>query len=97
MFFGVYGDSCRSLRFANCGHIAPLILRSDGSIRRLTSTTTVVGLFQKWESPIEEERLYPRDLLVICTDGVTEHRIDRRKSMTKCASPSLSEKIRTRL
>ena len=72
MFFGMYDDSCRSLRFANCGHIAPLILRSDGSMRRLTSTTTVVGLFQKWESPIEEERLYPGDLLVICTDGVTE-------------------------
>ena len=41
-------------------------------MRRLTSTTTVVGLFQQWESPIEEERLYPGDLLVICTDGVTE-------------------------
>src|SRR6266404_4949097 len=72
MFFGVYDDSCRSLRFANCGHIAPLILRSDGSIRRLTSTTTVVGLFRKWESPITEEKLHPGDLLVICTDGVTE-------------------------
>src|SRR5712691_3127624 len=72
MFFGVYDDSCRSLRFANCGHIAPLILRRDGSIRRLTSTTTVVGLFRKWESPITEEKLHPGDLLVICTDGVTE-------------------------
>jgi serine phosphatase RsbU (regulator of sigma subunit) len=30
MFFGVYGDSWRSLRFTNCGHIVPLILRSDG-------------------------------------------------------------------
>jgi phosphoserine phosphatase RsbU/P len=72
MFFGIYDDSCRSLRFANCGHIAPLILRSDGSIRRLTSTTTVLGLFLKWESPIAEEKLHLGDLLVICTDGVTE-------------------------
>jgi len=72
MFFGVYDDSCRRLRFANCGHVAPLILRVDGSIRRLTSTTTVLGLFLQWESPIEEEVLYPGDLLVICTDGVTE-------------------------
>jgi serine phosphatase RsbU (regulator of sigma subunit) len=72
MFFGVYDDSCRSLRFANCGHIAPLILRTDGSIQRLTSTTTVLGLFLEWESPIEDEKLYPGDLLVICTDGVTE-------------------------
>jgi phosphoserine phosphatase RsbU/P len=72
MFFGVYDDSCRSLRFANCGHVAPLILRTNGSIQRLTSTTTVLGLFLKWESPIGEEKLLPGDLLVICTDGVTE-------------------------
>ena len=72
MFFGVYDDSSRSLRFANCGHVAPLILRSDGSVQRLTSTTTVLGLFVKWESTIDEEKLCPGDLLVICTDGVTE-------------------------
>src|SRR2546421_9037278 len=38
----------------------------------LTSTTTVLGLFVKWESTIDEEKLCPGDLLVICTDGVTE-------------------------
>jgi phosphoserine phosphatase RsbU/P len=72
MFFGVYDDSNRSLRFANCGHVAPLILRSNGSIQRLRSTTTVLGLFLKWESTIEEEKLHSGDLLVIYTDGVTE-------------------------
>jgi serine phosphatase RsbU (regulator of sigma subunit) len=72
MFIGIYNDSCRGLRFANCGHIAPLILRSDGSIQRLTSTTTVLGLFLKWESSVEEVKLDEGDLLVICTDGVTE-------------------------
>jgi serine phosphatase RsbU (regulator of sigma subunit) len=72
MFFSVYDDSCRSLRYANCGHIAPLIVGADGSIRRLATTTTVVGLFQEWESPIAKAKLHPGDLLVICTDGVTE-------------------------
>ena len=72
MFFGVYDDSCRSLRFANCGHIAPLIFRSDGSIKPLNSTTTVLGMFLDWESPVHEEKLQPGDVLVICTDGVTE-------------------------
>jgi len=71
MFFGVYDDS-RTLRYANCGHIPPLILSADGSIQHLTSTTTVLGLFSKWECPIEEKKLQPGDLLVICTDGVTE-------------------------
>ena len=72
MFFGVYDDSCRSLRFANCGHVAPLLLRGDGSMQFLVSTTTVLGLFLKWESSIEEVKLHPGDILVICTDGVTE-------------------------
>ena len=72
MFFGIYEDSRRTLRFANCGHIPPLILRSDGAIRRLVSTTTVLGMFLEWESSIEEEMLRPGDLLVIWTDGVTE-------------------------
>ena len=72
MFFGVYVDSCRRMRYANCGHVAPLILRTDGSIQRLTSTTTVLGLFLKWESSIEEVRLHAGDVLVICTDGVME-------------------------
>jgi phosphoserine phosphatase RsbU/P len=72
MFFSVYDDSRRSLRYANCGHIAPIILRKDGTIQRLASTTTVVGLFLKWESTIEEVTLCPGDLLIICTDGVTE-------------------------
>jgi phosphoserine phosphatase RsbU/P len=72
MFFGVYDDSSRSLRFANCGHVAPLLLRAYGSIQRLNSTTTVLGLFLKWESSVEEVKLHPGDVLVICTDGVTE-------------------------
>lgn len=72
MFFGVYEDCGRTLRFANCGHVPPLILRADATIERLASTTTVLGLFLNWDSPIEEARLRPGDLLIICTDGVTE-------------------------
>jgi sigma-B regulation protein RsbU (phosphoserine phosphatase) len=72
MFFGVYDDASRKLRYANCGHVAPLILRADGSMNRLTSTATVLGLFQDWECPIDEIEMHPGDLLVICTDGVTE-------------------------
>jgi phosphoserine phosphatase RsbU/P len=72
MFFAVYDDRSRSLRFANCGQVPPVILRSDGCIQRLTSTTTVLGLFLKWESATDEAKLNPGDLLVIYTDGVTE-------------------------
>lgn len=72
MFFGVYDDFSRTLRYANCGHVPPLLLHSDGSLHRLSSTTTVLGLFPKWDCPIDEVQLNSGDLLVICTDGVTE-------------------------
>ncbi|HEX2711919.1 MAG TPA: SpoIIE family protein phosphatase [Candidatus Acidoferrales bacterium] len=72
MFFGVYDDSCRKLRYSNCGHIPPLLLRADGSVQRLTSTTTVLGLFREWECPTGSVTLYPGDTLVAYTDGITE-------------------------
>jgi serine phosphatase RsbU (regulator of sigma subunit) len=72
MFFGVYDDASHKLRYANCGHISPLILGKDGSRRTLPSTTTVLGLFLKWECPVAEVQICPGDLLVICSDGVTE-------------------------
>src|SRR5689334_5518793 len=72
MFVGVYDDCDRSVRFANCGHVPPLIFRTSGCIQRLASTTTVLGLFLKWESATDEVELHPGDLLVIYTDGVTE-------------------------
>jgi len=72
MFFGVYDDASRKLRYANCGHISPLLLRKDGSRQSLPSTTTVLGLFLKWECSIAEVELKSGDLLVICSDGVTE-------------------------
>lgn len=72
MFFGIYEDSRQTLRFANCGHIPPIIVGHDGSVRRLAGTTTVLGMFLDWESSVEEVALRPGDVLVICTDGVTE-------------------------
>ncbi len=72
LFFADYHDGSRRLRYANCGHNPPLLLRADGTVERLTSTTTVLGLFAKWECPIGETRLAPGDTLVIYTDGITE-------------------------
>ena len=65
-------DSRRTLHFANCGHVPPLLVRADGTEQRLASTTTVLGSFLTGKSPIEKIKLHPGDLLVICTDGVTE-------------------------
>jgi serine phosphatase RsbU (regulator of sigma subunit) len=72
MVFAVYDDAHRTLRYANCGHNPPLLLRAGGKIEKLDSTATVLGLFAEWECPTAEIVIAPQDLLVAYTDGVTE-------------------------
>ena len=43
LFFAEYEDSLRRLRYANCGHLAALLLRRGGAVERLDSTCTVLG------------------------------------------------------
>jgi serine phosphatase RsbU (regulator of sigma subunit) len=84
LFFADYDDSSRKLRYANCGHLPPLLLRAGASsqeapnqdqapnVERLSSTCTVMGLFEDWHCEIAEVELAPGDMLVLYTDGVTE-------------------------
>jgi serine phosphatase RsbU (regulator of sigma subunit) len=71
-FFSEYDDRTQHLRYANCGHLPALLLRHDGTLERLHSTGTVLGLFEDWDSPAAECQLYPGDTLALYTDGVTE-------------------------
>ena len=72
LFFAEYDDKALRLRYANCGHYAPLLLRADNTLERLDSTCTVLGLFQEWDCSIQECRLFAGDVLALYTDGVTE-------------------------
>jgi serine phosphatase RsbU (regulator of sigma subunit)/predicted enzyme related to lactoylglutathione lyase len=72
VFFADYDDNDRLLRYANCGHLCAILVRNNGAIERLHSTTTVLGLFEEWTSPIVECQLAPGDILTLYTDGVTE-------------------------
>jgi serine phosphatase RsbU (regulator of sigma subunit) len=62
----------RKLRYANCGHNPPLLLRREGAAERLMATATVLGAFENWECSIAETQLAPGDVLAIYTDGITE-------------------------
>lgn len=72
LFFAEYSDSDGRLRYANCGHLSGLVLRRDGCVEWLSSTSTVVGLFPEWDCRLGECSLSDGDLLVIYTDGITE-------------------------
>jgi serine phosphatase RsbU (regulator of sigma subunit)/catechol 2,3-dioxygenase-like lactoylglutathione lyase family enzyme len=72
LFFAEYDDTVRRLRYANCGHLAALLLRRDNSLERLESTATVLGVFKKWDCAIGECQLCPGDAFALYTDGITE-------------------------
>jgi serine phosphatase RsbU (regulator of sigma subunit) len=71
-FFAVYDDQTRKLRYVNCGHNPPILLRAGGDIERLNATATVLGLFEEWDCNVVESAVAQGDVLVIYTDGVSE-------------------------
>lgn len=71
-FFAIYDDDNRTLRYVNCGHNPPMLLRSTGGMERLEATATVLGLFEEWDCAVAERQLGPGDVLVIYTDGISE-------------------------
>jgi serine phosphatase RsbU (regulator of sigma subunit)/predicted enzyme related to lactoylglutathione lyase len=72
VFFADYDDNNRCLRYTNCGHLPAILLRRNGDVEYLHSTATVLGLFEDWNSPTVECRLFPGDIFTLYTDGVTE-------------------------
>ena len=76
LFFGIYEDATRRLCYANCGHNPPLLLRADGRAEWLAATSTVLGLFLKWEPTTIEVELAPNDILVIFSDGLPDAETD---------------------
>ncbi|HUA18116.1 MAG TPA: SpoIIE family protein phosphatase [Bryobacteraceae bacterium] len=72
VFLGSYDESTRRLRYANCGHPAPILLRREGLTERLAPTAIVLGAFANWACAEREVAFEPGDTLVLFSDGVTE-------------------------
>jgi len=72
MFLGFYDDIKHRLTYSNAGHLPPIVLSRDGSVRRLETGGTVVGLFPDCEYSEECVELYPGDIFIAFSDGMTE-------------------------
>jgi len=72
LFFAEYDNRVRRLRYVNCGHLSALLLRRDGTLERLDSTCTVLGLFKEWDCTTGELPLSSGDTFALYTDGITE-------------------------
>jgi len=72
MFYSVFDSETRSLTYTNAGHLAPMLVRADGSVERLESGGALLGVFRNWQFEERQASLRPGDRLVLFTDGVTE-------------------------
>jgi len=72
LIFAVYDDATRKVRYVNCAHCPPLLLRAGGQIESLGSTATMLGAFARWDCAEAETELHPGDTLLLYSDGVTE-------------------------
>ena len=72
LFFGVYDARTGQIRYVNCGHPSPVLLRSNDDFELLQANATVLGAFK---NSVFEERviqLSKGDRLVLFSDGVSE-------------------------
>ena len=72
LFLGIYDGHSRKLTYSNGGHLPPVIISHDGSIRRLETGGMVVGLFDNLSFVDGFEQLKPGEIFIAYSDGVTE-------------------------
>ncbi|MDZ7692841.1 MAG: GAF domain-containing SpoIIE family protein phosphatase [Balneolaceae bacterium] len=72
LFLGVLNYENNILEFANGGHDAPLLFRSEGEPELLNSTGLLLGVMEDSVYSKCEVTLGPGDLLLVYSDGITE-------------------------
>jgi len=72
LFYCILDSDNHQLTFTNAGHEFPLLLSRDGNVRRLEAGGIAVGMLEDFPFEQETVSLQPDDVVVICSDGITE-------------------------
>jgi phosphoserine phosphatase RsbU/P len=72
MFLGLLDQPHRTLHYVNAGHVQPAVVRVNGEVEYLTEGGMVVGLFAGVRYERGHVKLHRGDVVVFCTDGITE-------------------------
>jgi sigma-B regulation protein RsbU (phosphoserine phosphatase) len=72
LFLGIYDGRSHRLTYSNGGHLPPILIGKDGSIRRLEAGGTVVGLFDNMTYDEGSVEMHPGEIFLAYSDGVTE-------------------------
>lgn len=72
LFLGIYDGRSHHLTYSNGGHLPPILIGKDGSVRRLEAGGTVVGLFDNMLYEEGAVEMHPGEIFLAYSDGVTE-------------------------
>jgi len=73
LFMGLIDVRRKSIHYINCGHVQPVIVRkSPQDSIVLSEGGMVIGLFQNSTYDRGQAKFHSGDVLVLCTDGITE-------------------------
>jgi len=72
IFIGLVDTRRKGLHYINCGHVPPVIVRPNQEPICLTEGGMVIGLFENAQYKRGHIRLQSGDVMVLCTDGITE-------------------------
>ena len=72
LFYSVFDETTRTLRYINAGHNPPVVLRNNGSVDWLETGGAPVGMFPDSIYEMRVAKLEPGDLIIAYTDGVVE-------------------------
>jgi sigma-B regulation protein RsbU (phosphoserine phosphatase) len=72
LFLAIYEGEGRKLTYSNGGHLPPIILGEQGSVRKMDQGGTVVGMFERVNYDEGSAQLRRGDIFIAYSDGVTE-------------------------
>jgi len=73
-FYCIVDTEAGTLTYANAGHYSPILVRTDGSVERLTTGGPVLGIFNDAAYEQRQVRIASGDRVVLFTDGITDVR-----------------------
>jgi serine phosphatase RsbU (regulator of sigma subunit) len=72
VFLGLIDIQGKTIEYINGGHVPPVIVRAEQGPVELTEGGMVVGLLENVRYERGQVKFQPGDVLVLCTDGITE-------------------------
>lgn len=72
LFYGILDARSRILQYTNAGHLRPILIGSDGSVKHLENGGALLGVFPDWKYENSTVELGASDILMLFTDGISE-------------------------